>query len=473
MMGRLRCWVGDAWALPNPLFWGLIATVLISGCGSNEDQLGSNVVDPFAPGEELREALREVDLERDFRTELEPIRALIRDEAYEQAVAELEPMFQEHSNHPSILREYGEAARGMVRARAERDGWNDPAVLEQFQQIVTRMKPMSALLTDRSDPSITPLLAQIHFDAARAQAAQAELEEALDLLIQANTFASLDLEALEELPEFADLRDLPRYRLFRETTGFSAEVRFQRDNQKLQREVIKEQIPAMIDNQISYPFDFDLVGLDGQRVALQDLRGKVVLVDIWGTWCEPCQKLVPELVQLYDKYQDRGFVVVGLTQEEGEPDDPEVLQGVRNFLSAYRVSYPVAMITPDIYEQVPGFEAYPTTIMIDRIGRVQISFTGGVPEEFLEEIVILLLDETVEELEREQAAEEAAREAAEADATADSPTPEGESEANPEGAEVADPTGGAEPETIDPATEPDESSSTDGSSDKPSTASDQ
>jgi peroxiredoxin len=81
--------------------------------------------------------------------------------------------------------------------------------------------------------------------------------------------------------------------------------------------------------------DFTLTDLQGKSWHLRDLRGKVVLVNFWATWCPPCRKEMPDLQALYDKYKDQGFIVLALSDEEATKVAP--------FIEERKISYPVLL----------------------------------------------------------------------------------------------------------------------------------
>src|SRR5690606_32147440 len=87
--------------------------------------------------------------------------------------------------------------------------------------------------------------------------------------------------------------------------------------------------------------DFRVETLDGTPVALSDLRGQVVLVNFWATWCPPCRFEMPGFQRVYDEYRDQGFTILGLSTDRGGT------RIVREFLEERGITYPVAMATPE------------------------------------------------------------------------------------------------------------------------------
>jgi peroxiredoxin len=108
---------------------------------------------------------------------------------------------------------------------------------------------------------------------------------------------------------------------------------------------------------------FDTPDLLGKVQRLQDQKGKVVLLNIWATWCGPCRQEMPKLDRLYQERENRGFIVFGLSQEDAD------LQ--RKFLEQVPVSYPLLTVqgsVPQIYRDIAR---YPAMFLIDRQGRLQ------------------------------------------------------------------------------------------------------
>jgi peroxiredoxin len=108
--------------------------------------------------------------------------------------------------------------------------------------------------------------------------------------------------------------------------------------------------------------NFTLTGLDGQRWTLQELRGKVVLVNFWATWCPPCRKEMPDLNELYKQFKDKGFVVLAISDEQ-----PQI---VRSFLSKHKVAYPILIDPQDRVHKEFGVDGIPKSYLYDRDGQL-------------------------------------------------------------------------------------------------------
>jgi thiol-disulfide isomerase/thioredoxin len=115
---------------------------------------------------------------------------------------------------------------------------------------------------------------------------------------------------------------------------------------------------------------FNTTDLSGKPQRLEDQKGKVVLVNVWATWCGPCRQEMPQLDRLYQERKDRGLIVFGLSSE-----DPDLQQ---RFLQQVPVSYPLLTVGGDVPDLYRDIARYPALILIDRQGQLQ---TAPGPEE--------------------------------------------------------------------------------------------
>jgi thiol-disulfide isomerase/thioredoxin len=117
----------------------------------------------------------------------------------------------------------------------------------------------------------------------------------------------------------------------------------------------------------------ELRASSGSTIRLADYSGKVLLVNLWATWCGPCRLETPELVKLHKEYQSRGVEMVGLSTE-----NPELsAQSVRDFVKAYNVDYHVGWATPEVQlTLMQGRGSIPQSFIITREGRILKRFIG-------------------------------------------------------------------------------------------------
>ncbi|MEJ7861079.1 MAG: redoxin domain-containing protein [Pyrinomonadaceae bacterium] len=130
--------------------------------------------------------------------------------------------------------------------------------------------------------------------------------------------------------------------------------------------------------------DFELTALDGRRVKLSDLKGKVVMIDFWATWCGPCVKSAPTLNRLYAKYKERGFEILYVSV-----DAQADIYKVAPFVKEHKLEFPVLL--DQGAKELYNVKVFPTTIFVDREGNIRHRDTG-----FSEESPRLM--ETVAEL---------------------------------------------------------------------------
>ena len=130
--------------------------------------------------------------------------------------------------------------------------------------------------------------------------------------------------------------------------------------------------------------DFSLPELNGNSLRLSDYRGKVVLLDFWATWCDPCREETPHLVELQDKYRDQGLQIIGVSMD----DSPEP---VRDFYRLFQMNYPVAMGNAKIGELYGGVLGLPIAFVISRDGRIFTKHIGATDISVLERDIRALL----------------------------------------------------------------------------------
>ena len=131
--------------------------------------------------------------------------------------------------------------------------------------------------------------------------------------------------------------------------------------------------------------NIQLQTLDGRTTSLAEYSGKVIILDFWATWCPPCRREIPGYIRLYQRYRDRGLVIIGATYESGSVSD------IQQFAMGIGINYPLVLGTRSLMQAYGGVRAFPTTFVIDRKGKVQRRYEGYRPESTFEKDILDLL----------------------------------------------------------------------------------
>ena len=116
--------------------------------------------------------------------------------------------------------------------------------------------------------------------------------------------------------------------------------------------------------------------LDGQKAKLADYSGKVLIVDLWATWCGPCRQEIPHLIELAKEYKGKGVEVIGLTSENPETD----AEMVKEFSKMFNINYPIGWADEEMQSGLTrGRAAIPQTYIIGRDGKVLRHYVGFNP----------------------------------------------------------------------------------------------
>ena len=116
--------------------------------------------------------------------------------------------------------------------------------------------------------------------------------------------------------------------------------------------------------------DFTLTDANGQAVQLSSFKGRVVLLNFWATWCNPCKVEIPWFVEFQRTYRDRGLIVLGISLDE------DGWKSVNPYIARNQIDYRVMVGSDDLARQFGGVESLPTTLIIDRTGRIAATHVG-------------------------------------------------------------------------------------------------
>jgi thiol-disulfide isomerase/thioredoxin len=122
---------------------------------------------------------------------------------------------------------------------------------------------------------------------------------------------------------------------------------------------------------------FSIKGGD-ESYSLSDFKGKMVILNFWATWCPPCKKEIPDFIELYEKYADKGLVILGVSMDQGG------WLVTKQFADDWLINYPIAMANRDMLSKYGSPNSIPTTFIITPKGKLANQFVGYRPREVWE-----------------------------------------------------------------------------------------
>jgi cytochrome c biogenesis protein CcmG/thiol:disulfide interchange protein DsbE len=155
-------------------------------------------------------------------------------------------------------------------------------------------------------------------------------------------------------------------------------------NKEQKNDSVNSSVNREADNSKNKAPEFTLNSPTGKKVSLSDYKGKVVIVDFWATWCPPCRKGIPDLVELQNEFGNK-IAVIGISVDTDTKDQ------VAAFAKDYNINYTVLFATQDVVQNYGNIEAIPTSFVIDKNGIIVNQFVGLTPKEtYVNEIKKLL-----------------------------------------------------------------------------------
>ena len=317
------------------------------------------------PEEQPKEPLNDgyVDLPESYKGRMGRFYTMVREDLAEG----------ETSSKPVLMQVSFTIAREVV----ESDAKLSRALFKQAGEIIETMG---------TPDKYKPALAMISYNEACALALEEKLDEAGQQLTRSVELGYDDFKAIRA---DEDLKSLLTASTWQEQLG-------KWEAEKLER--LRAMAKQELADGETYPFDLFLPTYDGQEIALSDYQGKVVIVDIWGTWCPPCRAEIPSFIKLQNERGEQGFQMIGINYERSDAEEDDVREQenrekVASFVEKNGINYPCVMGDPETKSQVPNFRGFPTTLFIDRNGKVRMTAVGLHEYEYLDTIVSLLLEE--------------------------------------------------------------------------------
>ena len=231
-----------------------------------------------------------------------------------------------------------------------------------------------------NNPQIRGFAGVVMYNLACAEALDNRTADALGTLKEAVGYGFTDLAQMTKDDDLKAVRELPEW------AGFESEAK------ALVKAATQKEIDTLLAANEPFEFNFELDEIGGSKISKAQHAGKVMIVDIWGTWCPPCRAEIPHFVELDKQFKEKGLQIVGLNKERSG-DAEEAAKTVKDFCDENGVTYPCALISDAVMEQVPDFQGFPTTLFIDHTGKVRLKVVGARGPEFLQGVVETLLAE--------------------------------------------------------------------------------
>jgi thiol-disulfide isomerase/thioredoxin len=130
--------------------------------------------------------------------------------------------------------------------------------------------------------------------------------------------------------------------------------------------------------------DFTLQDVSGKKVRLADLKGRVVMLEFWATWCPPCREEIPTLERLHKEYSGKGLTILAVSLDEGGWDE------VKAFVAVRKITYTVLRGTEDV-STLYKIRLIPAMFLIDKEGNIKKQYMGGGSTEDVEQMIKALL----------------------------------------------------------------------------------
>jgi thiol-disulfide isomerase/thioredoxin len=221
---------------------------------------------------------------------------------------------------------------------------------------------------------------RIEYGEVRALALEGKSAESFAILKELMTSGAGDFDSIETIDDLKPVFEMPEFQEL-------AESLYVPKLAEAKKQVAEDMVALK-----PFRFEFKLKDLDGKEVTLAEYKGKVTIVDLWGTWCPPCRREIPHFVALAKKYKDQGLEIVGINcNEVGSAE--EIKKTVSDFVKAFKIEYKCVISEDGIEEKVPGFQGFPTTLFFDRTGKIREVFYQSEPKSKLEAAILLLLEE--------------------------------------------------------------------------------
>ncbi len=133
--------------------------------------------------------------------------------------------------------------------------------------------------------------------------------------------------------------------------------------------------------------DFTLEDLQGSEISLSSLVGKVVFLNVWATWCDPCKDEIPHFIEAYNEHKENGLEIIGVSIDDFGKNT------VLKFTQEWKINYPIVMTTKQLTKDYGPFNKVPVTVIIDKNGKIRHRKIGYMDKDYLESWFFKLMEE--------------------------------------------------------------------------------
>ena len=273
------------------------------------------------------------------------------------------------------------ASMKQQQAEMTDSGELDYGKLKQSADYVRQALKADPALANADDAK--SFVAAVFFNEANALSLEKKDALALKALRLAVDYGWSNLAEMQNAVDLAHIRKNPK---------FAEIVKFARDKRKKE---LQATVSALFIGKPDYEFTFKLEDTAGKPVVKQDFAGKLLIVNIWGTWCPPCRRELPDLIAASKKYQSQGVEVLGINTEP--EDGVTAINSIKDSQKNFGITYRCALGNDKVFEQIPDFGSVPMTLFFNRAGELQAQWVGMRDEISLEMIIERLLEDSPSE----------------------------------------------------------------------------
>ena len=300
----------------------------------------------------------------------------IDDELSPAAEAKLLAILAKQPNDADLLLKL--ASFKQAQADMTDSGELDYGKLKESADYVRRALKADPAIADKDE--VKSFLGAVFFNEACALSREKKDPAAFKSLRTAIDYGFNDLTEIQNALDLARLKTNPE---------FDKIVKFARDKRKKD---LQATISALFIGKPDYKFNFTLEDTAGKPLVKRDFTGKLLIVNIWGTWCSPCRRELPDLIAAYKKYRSQGVEMIGLNTEA--ENGITAVNTIRESQKTFGINYRCALGNEELFQQIPDFSAVPMTLFFNRQGELQAQWIGQADEIILEMIIERLLEES-------------------------------------------------------------------------------